>query len=268
MKKVFLIAISFFVLVSKIFAGDGPADSKFRFGLKMAPSIAWMKSDDTKKLDSDGAALKFAYGLTTEFRLTSVASFCTGVEVNYSGGRLNFTNPADSVYYDPSEFTIPLANTSDKFFLTRRTYSITYVDLPVLLKMKTPEVGGFTYFGLFGINLSIRAKVKANDIGTLVTYKDSTSGTSRQIAVTNAYEIPDLIVTKDMNFFRAGLNVGAGAEYRIAGSTSVFVSLNFQNGFTNVLKKESENMISKTKRQSFVQNAKTNFFQINIGVLF
>jgi hypothetical protein len=71
-----------------------------------------------------------------------------------------------------------------------------------------------------------------------------------------------------MNFFRAGLNVGAGAEYRIAGSTSVFVSLNFQNGFTNVLKKESENMISKTKRQSFVQNAKTNFFQINIGVLF
>jgi hypothetical protein len=133
--------------------------------------------------------------------------------------------------------------------------------------MKTPEVGGFTYFGLFGINLSIRAKVKANDIGTLVNYKDSAS-TSIQQKVTNSYEIPDLIVTKDMNFFRAGLNVGAGAEYRIAGSTSVFVSLNFQNGFTNVLKKESENMISKTKRQSFVQNAKTNFFQINIGVLF
>jgi hypothetical protein len=267
MKKVFLIAISFVLGAGKLFAGDGPADSKFRFGLKMAPSVTWMKSDDTKKLDSDGAALKFAYGLTAEFRLTSVASFCTGVEVNYSGGRLNFTNPADSIYYDPSEYTIPLAGTSDKFFLTQRTYNITYVDLPVLLKMKTPEVGGFTYFGLFGLNLSIRAKVKANDIGTLVTYKDSGTASIQQ-KVTNAYEIPDLIVTKDMNFFRAGLNVGAGAEYRIAGSTSVFVSLNFQNGFTNVLKKESENMISKTKRQAFAQNAKTNFFQINIGVLF
>jgi hypothetical protein len=72
-----------------------------------------------------------------------------------------------------------------------------------------------------------------------------------------------------MSFFRAGLNVGAGAEYRIAGSTSLFASLNFQNGFTNVLKKESENIKSLTKNsQSFLQNAKTNFFQINIGILF
>ncbi len=128
--------------------------------------------------------------------------------------------------------------------------------------MRTPEVGGFTYFGMFGINLSIRGKVKANDTGTLVSYKDST------VKVINDYEIPDLIVTKDMNFFRAGLNVGAGAEYRIAGTTSMFASLNFQNGFTNVLKKESETMRSLVKNQKFAQNAKTNFFQINIGILF
>ena len=130
--------------------------------------------------------------------------------------------------------------------------------------MKTPEVGGFTYFGMFGINLSIRGKVKANDTGTLVSYKNDTT----TIKVTNEYEIPDLIVTKDMNFFRAGLNVGAGAEYNIAGTTSLFASINFQNGFTNVLKKESETMRSLAKNQQFIQNAKTNFFQINIGILF
>ncbi len=251
------------MLIGKLIAQDKPVESKFRFGLKMAPSIAWMRSDDKKKLDSDGAALKFAYGLVTEFRLNSVASFCTGIEVNYSGGRLNFVNPADSVFYDPSEYTIPKAGTYDRFFITRRTYKITYVDIPLNLKMKTPEVGGFTYFGMFGINLSIRGKVKANDRGTLVSYSDT-----GLVKVTNDYEIPDLIVTKDMGLFRAGLNVGAGAEYRIAGSTSLFASLNFQNGFTNVLKKESETMRSLTKSQSFLQNAKTNFFQINIGILF
>jgi hypothetical protein len=238
--------------------------ASFRFGLKMAPSIAWMRPDDKKKLDSDGAALKFAYGLITEFRLSSVASFCTGVEVNYTGGSLNFVNAVDSVYYDPSEYTVPPAGISDKFFIAQRTYKITYVDLPLLLKMKTPEVGGFTYFGMFGINLSIRGKVKANDTGTLVSYKNDTT----TIKVTNEYEIPDLIVTKDMNFFRAGLNVGAGAEYNIAGTTSLFASINFQNGFTNVLKKESETMRSLAKNQQFIQNAKTNFFQINIGILF
>lgn len=250
------------MLVGKLFAQDSPADSKFRFGLKMAPSIAWMRSDDKKRLDSDGAALKFAYGLTTEFRLTSVASFCAGLEVNYTGGRLNFVNKADSVYYDPSEYTVPAPGTVDLFYISRRTYKITYVDLPILLKMKTPEVGGFTYFGMFGFNLSIRGKVKANDIGTLITQKDSV------FKVTTDYEIPDLIVTKDMNFFKAGLNVGAGAEYRIAGTTSLFASLNFQNGFTNVLKKESQTMRTTLKNETLKQNAKSNFFQINIGILF
>lgn len=262
MKKLFLITICFSMFFGKLTAQDTPSDSKFRFGLKMAPSIAWMRSDDKKKLDSDGAALKFAYGLVTEFKLTSVASFCTGLEVNYTGGKLNFVNVADSVYYDPSEFTVPPSGTVDRYFVSQRTYKITYVDLPLLLKMKTPEVGGFTYFGMFGINLSIRGKVKANDKGTLVSIKDTL------VKVTSDYEIPDLIVTKDMNFFRAGLNVGAGAEYRIAGTTSMFVSLNFQNGFTNVLKKESETMRSQTKNQVFTQNAKSNFFQINIGILF
>ncbi len=92
MKKLFLITICFSMMFGKLFAQDKADDGKFRFGLKIAPSIAWMRPDDKKKLLSDGAGLKFAYGLVTEFRLTSVASFCTGVEVNYTGGRLNFAN--------------------------------------------------------------------------------------------------------------------------------------------------------------------------------
>ena len=259
MKKLFLITICFSMTLGKLFAQD----QKFRFGLKMAPSIAWMKPDDKKKLLSDGSALKFAYGLVAEFKLTSVASFSTGLEVNYTGGRLNFANAADSNYYDPSEYTVPVAGSVDKFLIAQRSYKITYVDIPLLLKMRTPEVGGYTYFGMFGINLSIRGKVKADDIGTLLTYEDTI------VTVINDYEIPDLIVTKDMSFFRAGLNVGAGAEYRIAGTTALFASLNFQNGFTNVLKKESETIKSIAKNgQALQQNAKSNFFQLNIGILF
>ena len=237
MKKLFLITICFSMTLGKLFAQD----QKFRFGLKMAPSIAWMKPDDKKKLLSDGSALKFAYGLVAEFKLTSVASFSTGLEVNYTGGRLNFANAADSNFYDPSEYTVPVAGSVDKFLISQRSYKITYVD----------------------INLSIRGKVKADDIGTLLTYEDTI------VTVINDYEIPDLIVTKDMSFFRAGLNVGAGAEYRIAGTTALFASLNFQNGFTNVLKKESETIKSLAKNgQALQQNAKSNFFQLNIGILF
>ncbi len=263
MKKLFLFTICFSMIFGKLIAQDKAEAQKFRFGLKMAPSIAWMKPDDKKKLLSDGSLLKFAYGLVAEFRLTSVASFSTGLEVNYTGGRLNFANAADSAFYDPSEYTLPVTGSFDRYLIAQRSYKITYVDIPLLLKMRTPEVGAFTYFGMFGLNLSIRGKVKANDIGTLVNYKDTI------ITVVNDYEIPDLIVTKDMSFFRAGLNVGAGAEYRIAGTTALFASLNFQNGFTNVLKKESETIKSLAKKgQALQQNAKSNFFQLNIGILF
>ena len=49
----------------------------------------------------------------------------------------------------------------------------------------------------------------------------------------------------------------------------MFASLNFQNGFTNVLKKESETIKSLAKKgQALQQNAKSNFFQLNIGILF
>ncbi|MCC6251957.1 MAG: outer membrane beta-barrel protein [Bacteroidia bacterium] len=268
MKKLFLFSLCFVIVIGKLSAQDNTNDSKFRFGLKMAPAFAWMKPDDKKKLTNDGVALKFAYGLVTEFRINSVASLSTGIEVNYSGGRMNFANQADSNYYDPSEYTVPKAGTIDRFFISKRNYKITYVDLPILLKMKTPEVNGFTYFGQFGINLSVRAKVKANDVGTLVTYRDSSSYFKR-VNTINDYEIPDLIITKDMSFFRAGLNIGGGAEYRIAGNTSMFASVNFQNGFTNVLKAESKVIRSQTKNnQNFLQNAKTNFFQLNVGILF
>ncbi len=262
MKKLFLFAFCFILTAPRIMAQDKTTDSKFRFGLKVAPAITWMKPDDKKKLGNDGVALKFAYGLVTEFKINSVASFATGFDVNYSGGRLNFVSKADSNYYDPSEYTVPPQGTIDRFLIDKRSYKITYIDLPLLLKMKTPEVGGFTYFGMFGLNISVRGKAKANDTGTLVSIKDTT------VKVVTDYEIPDLIITKEIGLLRAGLNVGAGAEYNIAGNTSMFVSLNFQNGFTNVLKKKSKEIYSNTKKQFLEQNAKTSFFQLNVGVLF
>ncbi|MGE3824385.1 MAG: hypothetical protein AB7G44_09170, partial [Bacteroidia bacterium] len=73
--------ILFFVFAKVAMAQEGEKQPKFRFGLKIAPSVAWLGPDKTKFNDLDvesrGAKIKFGYGLITEFVLAKNYSFLT-----------------------------------------------------------------------------------------------------------------------------------------------------------------------------------------------
>lgn len=218
---------------------------KFRFGLKAAPSVSWLKPD-SKEFKSEKAQLKFSYGLMTEFALSENYSFVTGLEITTVGGGLRFP---DSTYVKHE------ADQLKDYMLLSRTYNLKYVDLPLLLKMKTNEIGYFTYFGQFGFNTSFRTKARANDSGRLFTSQSVVS------------EFSDIDIEKDISFFRVALNLGLGAEYNIAGNTSLVFGVNYSNGFTNALKKNSVNIKDKTGA-ALNQKAVSNFVALNLGILF
>lgn len=244
MKKIslFTLLFSFLFICNSIKAQDDENNLKnFRFGLHATPAIAWYKPDNEKVYKSDGSKLKFAYGLSTEFRLNKVASFATGLNINYSGGTLRFVE--DSVSY---------ALENDIFYIDSRVFNTIYVDIPLTLKMKTPEIGAMTYFGQFGINLGILTKARAND-----------QGTRKAISVSN----DDVDIKKDMSFVNIGLNVGGGAEYNLAGSTSLVFSINYHNGFTNILQKESDYLVHKSGEKVKL-NVNSNYLSLTVGVLF
>jgi hypothetical protein len=74
---------------------------------------------------------------------------------------------------------------------------------------------------------------------------------------------------------RVGLNVGAGAEYRLAGTTSIFLSVNFVNSFISTIKAtsvyNSTGYTTVNNQSAFVyaaQKLNTNGIQINVGFLF
>jgi long-subunit fatty acid transport protein len=236
----------------------------FRFGIKMSPNISWFAPFDKKKLQSDGASLKFSYGLITEFRLNKSASFATGLEMNYSGGTLSFT-PTDSVFYVSDE-ELPAGSYSN-FFIAKRKYQMRYVDIPLTMKLRTPEIGSMTYFGQIGANLSIRTKVKSVDDGELVNVTVSQDSLATVKVTRELLTIEDVDITKDVNFFRVGLNIGFGLEYNLIGTTMLTTSLNFYQGFTNVLKGESDFLKDK-KGRPYEQSVKNHFFMINVGLLF
>ena len=73
-----------------------------------------------------------------------------------------------------------------------------------------------------------------------------------------------------MNLFKFALNIGGGAEWNLAGSTSLMFGLNWYNGFSNVLKSDSK-FLYRTQYNGYAavkQNARASAVALTIGVLF
>lgn len=257
--------ILLFALTTSIMAQDGEKLPVFRFGLKVSPSVAWLGPDKTKfnglSVENGGAKIKFGYGLITEFRLAKNYSFLTGVEVNYIGGSINYKD-ANKVNYK--------LNDSTALFLKSREYRQQYITIPLALKLKTNEIGFITYFGQIGVDASFKIKGRANDDGTL--YSADSLGVYSLQGVDHTET--DVDILKQIGLFRIALNVGLGAEFNIAGNTSLLCSLNYNNGFTNFFynkTKDTNKLVDSNNpvaAQKLEEKATSNYVSLTVGVLF
>ena len=262
-------------------AQDGANEMKnFRFGLKVTPSVNWYKPDG-KLISGDGAGVKFGGGLILEFRLAKVASFQTGLQIDSEGGKVKYNNggvaansSTMSYYYNVADDVIQKYNDttgaysqgSKHYQLNERQYKATYITLPIMLKLKTKEIGAMTYFGQFGFNTSFRWKANVNDKVTVLPPSTGIGGSETKTKVD---------VTKDMAFFKASLAFGLGAEMNLSGTTSLLFGLNYNLGFMNSVKNESDYIERKTydanlnaSYEKLPQKLKSNAVVLTVGVLF
>jgi len=255
MKKstLFAIVITVVFLGRPVFAQE--SGSLFHFGLKVAPALSWF-TPDNKKFSNERYKMGFGYGLITEFGFSKNYAFSTGLEVLNAGGRLIFPQSPDSTYYTIlNEDVTP--NRTDTFLLTKRTYALRYVNLPLHLKLKTNQIGSMTYFGEFGFDASILWRARSDDFGSFLGALPTT--------------LEGVDIAKDANFIRLALNVGLGAEYNLSGSTSVVFSINYNNGFTNALRKNSKTLHPYKygrKSNALEQSAVFNYVGVTAGILF
>lgn len=296
MKKIFTIT----ALAASIAASaQGDAASKnVRFGLLVTPSVDWYKSGQ-KLTERNGASMKFGGGLSVEFRLTNVASLVTGASVNMAGGKVKYNNNVSGAqstnyvtyYYNNPDDEIALYNVTDaeideyaqnhpfasandkataggkytNFLLNERKYQLTYITIPVALKLKTKEIGALTYFGQLGINSAIRVGAKATDEVQVI----GPGGISDRGAEMTQSKMD---IKKDVGLFNESLNIGLGVEWNLSGSTSLVIGANYMLGFTNVAKDKSDYLRRQTIGTSdgteLPQNLKSNSICLTLGVLF
>ncbi|MBL7895222.1 MAG: outer membrane beta-barrel protein [Bacteroidia bacterium] len=288
MKKIFSLAVAS-LLITNVILADDDADKKFRFGLKVTPTPTWLRSQDKKVVESTGIKFGFGFGLQLEFRLNSTAHFVTGIGGDFLGGKQTFKNgqgyvlTKDNAYVNSTDQAIiwertPLdmntdAGTERKFYeIKSRDVKMTYVTLPVLLKLMTKDIGGFKYFGMFGGNIAIQTKYRATDEIVELQY----NSTSNHFETAGTSTITDMRPKGDLIPFNVALNVGLGFEYNLSGSTSIFVGVNYIRGFINQYQSNSDIMVEKLKDNlnnsirpaTAKQSGFSDGVQLNIGFLF
>ncbi|HRI28419.1 MAG TPA: outer membrane beta-barrel protein [Chitinophagales bacterium] len=189
MKKHFF---TFFALFLVFIALDTKAQS-IKLGLAATPGISWMRYNDGQGNTDGYNKLGINYGLIVDLGFADRYALSTGVFAEHGGAKV--------------ETVLGDVNTK-----------LTYVNIPVLLKMKTNQFGKFTPFGQVGVTPGVAVSRKVDDI-------DAKDG---------------------FGLFNVSLTAGAGTEYELGGGTSAFAAFHIDNGLVNVGKDTGDGKITKS----------------------
>lgn len=206
-------------------------DGSFRFGVKVAPNLAWI-TPDAKDYEKDGSVLGFSAGFVADIGLTENYFIKTGINYDYLNGKLKF----------------PYKTSDDVVGEMSRKYNLRYIELPLTFKMRTNQFGDFAYFGELGVGTAFNVKAKSQD-----EFQPDGGG-----SVVNS----DSDVNDEIVLIKETLIIGAGAEYFIDESTSLFIEFNFNAGLTNILDEYN------SRYPDVKQKGKLSHIQLCIGVLF
>jgi hypothetical protein len=200
-----LITVFALILISgQVFSQD----SKFKLGLRFAPSLAMTRVIDVEEKDkmafeSNGAGVRFSAGLTGDFYFGKNYSFYTGLWYTTMRSGVKFTSTTDKGNFEGEAI-----------------YSLQYVQVPVAIKLFTNEIATDTklYFVIGGT-----AGIKINE-------KDLTWDSNQP---------NDEVFSKPgkgtaYSFFDAGLLLTAGAEHQLGENTIIFGGLSYNRGLLGV----------------------------------
>ncbi|MGY2133751.1 porin family protein [Hymenobacter sp. HD11105] len=178
-------------------ATAGTASAQVEIGIKLSPSIAYLRADGPSQytFKSEKSKLGIGGGLVVDYFFGQNYAFGTGLQLTSKGGTVSY-----------------LANTTTGD--SEQKISLQYLEVPLTVKLFTNDITTDTklYFQLGGkIGGLVAARIDGNKF-----YQ----GTERS---RKHFIIPD-----------AALLGGFGAEYQVGQSTKVFAGLSYHHGLANV----------------------------------
>ncbi len=214
------------------------AQAQVEIGLKISPNIGFNRFTDSKtvKLGNDGSRPHIGGGLVVDFFFGENYAFNTGLELVSKGGS---TKSVSTTTVDDG-----VGGTTTVVTPYTLKLGAQYVQAPLGIKLFTNEIAPDTrlYFLLGG------------EVGVLAGARDNGSKTFK-----GTFHKDDK-VTKYINTFEAGVQVGLGAELLMGKSTKAFGGVSYHRGLTNIADKTLYN-----DKGVAMQN---DLFALDIGLKF
>lgn len=230
MKKYFVIAFIFMACIAQA------QHKSFQFGIKAGGNLGWFATN-AEGYSSKGSHPGGSWGLITDILINENYAFSTGLDVLYLNGKLKYPDTQTS-----NNGTTLLDGEMERYFRTR------YIQIPLVITMKTNEIGQVRYFGQIGAGLGILIAAKGDEVFT------SKYGIPFPKETRNIYD--------EMAFYRTSFILGAGIEFPLFQSTYLRTGIKYDNCFLDVFK-------GNNARYPSVKNQALNqFFELNIAIIF
>jgi hypothetical protein len=185
-----------------------------KFGVFIDPQFTWL-SAESRSVDSDGMKFGIRGGLLLDKYFQKNYAIHTGLSLGTQGGSLKYPDETIIKVYN-EEDTLPAGTTVE--------YKLNYITIPLGLKLKTNQIGYFSYFARVGFTnqFNIKAKATTSD-GSL--YRDD--------------------IKKEIFFYNLAYHFGIGVEYAISEDTSILFGVNYHNGFINITRNKDVKVHSR-----------------------
>jgi len=189
-----------------------------RLGIHADPQITWLTSD-TKKITSNGAAFGYNFGLNFDNYFAKNYAITSGISLNTYKGGLNYQDSLSLTTKDDT-YNFNNQNSID--------YEFQYVNIPLGIKLKTNQIGYFTYYANVGFNSYINLNSKVSE-STLNIEKETLEG--------------------EIRFFNLDYFFGLGLQYSLGSAAAINFGVNYAQGFVDIF--IAENNTAYTRNVNF-----------------
>jgi hypothetical protein len=244
-----------FCLLIALFSTANLVAQDLHFGLQTSPSWSWM-STDNGKINGSGALLGFKLAIIAENRFSEAYSLSSGIGFHFnSGGRLQFDVPSKTWVNSYDNFERRPADSLVFGKETKFKYNVSFVEIPIGLKMRTPETGNhLRWFIEPNMVLGFRSNAKGGISG----------------AGAGALEQDDIKISKELRPINLAWGIGGGGEYIIFNNTALVLGVYYQQGFTDMTNDEGNTIydIDGKNPRNESSRGRMHNLTLRIGVMF
>lgn len=209
------------------------AFAQVEIGLKVSPSISYLRTDSPSATTFSSESSKFSFGggIFMDYFFGENYAFNTGLFLTGKGGTISYTDRSGSV----------TARVDQKI-------AMQYLELPLTVKLFTNEVAPDTriYFQVGG-SLAIPVQTRING---QKNYIDPFNGNSESTAGSHVFDVDANIIG------------GVGAEYQLGQSTKFLAGLSYHHGLI-----DTDRYFEKTRNFDSV-SIKNSIFSLDLGLKF